>query len=333
MRVHGMRGRLMRNRLLRNLAALWLAVFSAAALAQSYPTKPMRLVLPFPPGGPTEIVARLIVQRVADKLGQAIIIDNVPGAGGTLAGNHVARSAPDGYTLLLANGSTLSSSPMLFKGASYDPLKSFAAIGTVAQFHVLLALHPSVQAESVNELVALAKSQPGKINYGSPGIGTISHLAAELFNQEMGVALVHVPYKGSSPMHVDLTTGRIQLTFDQAVAVIPQARAGKLKVLFTSRAQRYDALPNVPTARELGLNSFDFGSWAAIVTPAGVPQAVVDTWSRELLALGRDREFQAALETRGFDAYTLAPEPMRELMKAEYAKWEKVIRTGNIRVD
>ncbi len=315
------------------LLAVAAAITSAAASAQAYPNKPIRLLVPFAAGGPSEIVARLLAQRVSDKFGQPIVIENIGGAGGTLAANQVVKAPADGYTLFYANASTLSSSPILFKGAAYDPQKSFSAIGTVAQFHLIFAAHPSVPAETLAEFVALAKSQPGKFSYATPGIGTTPHLAAELMNQELGTALVNIPYKGAAPMMVDLTAGRVQVAFDQPVLLLPQLRQGKLKALFTTRSQRYEALPNVPTARELGMPSFDFGSWAAMVGPAGLPAPVMDAWARELQTVAKDRDFQAALEQRGFDVFVLGPTPTRELIAAEYAKWEKVIRAANIRVD
>jgi tripartite-type tricarboxylate transporter receptor subunit TctC len=240
-----------------------------------YPTKPIRLVVPFTPGGSTDILARAVAQELTKAWGQAVIVDNVPGAGGAIGAEKVAKAAPDGYTLLMGHIGTLAVNPSLYPNLPYDPIKSFAPVAWVARVPNVLVVHPSVKATNVKELVALAKASPGRMNYGSGGNGSAANLATEYFKLQTGTSILHIPYRGTAPAVTDLMGGQIQLLFTGAPAVLGQVKSGQLRALAVSSPTRLAALPDLPTVAESGYAGFEADQWYGVVAPAGTPHDVL----------------------------------------------------------
>jgi tripartite-type tricarboxylate transporter receptor subunit TctC len=302
------------------------------ALGQDYPSKPIRLIVPFAPGGGNDTLARLIAQRLTSGLGQQIVVENRPGAGGVTATEQVARAAPDGYTLLLGFVGPLTMSPGMQK-VGYDPITGFEPISLVAQGYQVLAVNPSVPAKSVSELVALAKAKPGALNYASGGTGTPLHLVPELFKLAAGVDIVHVPYKGSGPAATAVLAGDAQMMFGSMVATVPLVKSGRLRALAVSSPTRIEALPDVPTLVELGYKGVEASSWYGILAPAGTPQPIVARLSSELAKVVKATEYREALAAQGQEAESSTPEAFREFIRAELAKWTRVVNAANIRTE
>ncbi|MCE9640928.1 MAG: tripartite tricarboxylate transporter substrate binding protein [Betaproteobacteria bacterium] len=265
--------------------ALLMAAMANAAFSQAYPAKPVRILAPFPAGAGVDIVARMIGQPLAEQWGQAVVVDNRPGAGGTIACELVAKAVPDGHTLLLGNISTFAMAPSLYKKVNYDPVKSFAPITRVNTSTNILVVHPNVQATTTQAFIALAKARPGQINYASAGSGTSPHLSAELFKSMAGIDLVHVPYKGSPQALTDLLGGQTQAMFASLVSAIPHVRQNRLRALGMTALQRSAVLPEVPTISESGLRGYDVSVWMGIVAPAGTPPAIVAQLNRQIAAI------------------------------------------------
>ena len=258
------------------LALAVLATGSASAQPSAYPTKPIRLVVPFTPGGSTDILARAIGQELTKAWGQSVIVDNVPGAGGAIGADKVAKAAPDGYSLLMGHIGTLAVNPSLYPKLPYNPVKDFAPVAEVARVPNVLVVHPAVAAKNVQELVALAKAKPGQLNYGSGGNGSAANLATEYFKLQTGVAMVHIPYRGTAPAVTDLIGGQIQVLFTGAPAVIGHVRSGQLRALAVSSPKRLDALPDLPTVAEAtGMKDFEADQWYGVVAPAGTPREII----------------------------------------------------------
>lgn len=320
----------MKKTAVRWMAALVSAAFlSGAALAQ-YPNKSIKMIVPYPPGGPTDVQARVIAQKLGDQLGQSVVIENRGGAGGMLGSKVVAQAAPDGYTLLMGASGPQALGPLMAKEPPYDPVKDFTALSLVSYSPLMLVLHPKVQAKSVQELIALAKQKPGGLNYGSFGNGTMAHLAGELFNSMAGVKVTHVPYKGSAPAMVALLGGEIDLMFDTVITALPHVKAGKLNALAVTKATRSSAAPEMPTVAEAALPGFEAVSWIGLMGPAGMPKDVVDRISAEMVkALAdpgvRERLQAAGAEPVGSDAATFAAH-----MKGEFARWEPVVKAAGL---
>jgi tripartite-type tricarboxylate transporter receptor subunit TctC len=309
------------------LAALLLPVGRAAG-AQDYPNRPIRLVCPFAPGGPNDIIARLTAQRLAGPLGQTIVVDNRTGAGGNVGTDLVAKAPPDGYTLIMAGAGSLTMNPQVGK-VPYDTLRDFAPVSLVGTAPQVLVVHPSVPARTVAELVQLAKSQPGKLNYGSAGVGSSTHLAAELFKSLGGIDIVHVPYKGTGPAVADLMGGQIQVLFAGLPTVLPHARTGKLRALGTSLVKRLPALPDVPSIAET-LPAYEMNPWYGVLAPARTSRAIVRRLNEEIVRAVSTPEFSAALTVQGATPFTSTPEAFTALLKEEIAKWGKLIRSAGI---
>jgi tripartite-type tricarboxylate transporter receptor subunit TctC len=317
---------------------LLVAAFAACSLAspslfaQDYPHKPVRLIVPFAPGGGNDTLARLIGQKLGASLGQPIVVENRPGAGGITATEQVARATPDGYTLLLGFVGPLTMSPAMQK-VGYDPLTSFEPISLVAQGYQVLAVHPSLPAKNVAELVALAKAKPGTLNYASGGTGTPLHLVPELFKLAAGVDIVHVPYKGSGPAATAVLAGDTQMMFGSMVATVPLVKSGRLRALAVTSPKRIETLPDVPTLIELGYQGVEASSWYCILAPAGTPQPIVAKLSAELGKVVRSADYREALAQQGQEAESSTPAELRAFMKSELDKWTRVVRAANIRIE
>jgi tripartite-type tricarboxylate transporter receptor subunit TctC len=304
------------------------------ALAQSYPAKPIRLIVPYPAGGATDFFARLVFPKVGDALGQPVVVENRPGAGTAIGASEVARSAADGYTLLLGDAGTYAFNPTLYKKLSYDPAKDFAPISLTGRFALILAVNPSVlNVASVDAFVQAAKQAPGKIDYGAPGPGSPIHLAMELFKQRAGIAMTPIPYKGGADALSDLIGGRIGALFPDIATGLPQIRAGKIKALAVASEKRVAALPGLPTIGESGYAGFEAWAWQGFVAPAGTPHDIVMKLNGAFAKVMADAAIKQRLSESGFEPQTSTPEQFAAYMKSEIAKWAKVIRDSNISVD
>ncbi len=311
---------------------LWCAAFAALspapALAQAYPSKPIRLLVGFAPGGGVDMSARTVGQPLSTALGQTIVVDNRPGAAGNLAASVVAKSNPDGYTLLMAN-STISN-PTLFKSLPFDVRKDLDPVGLIAIGPSVLAVHPSVQARNVKDLIALAKAQPGKLAYGSGGVGNITHLEMEILNAMTGTKMTHVPYKGSAPSIVGLVSGEVQAVFCSIPSALGQIRAGKIRALAVSILKRSSVLPDVPTIDESGVPGYDAASWYAVLAPAGTPKNVTGLLGKEIVRIMALPEVRGRFANDGFEPAGTGPAEFTKFLNAELAKWEKAIRMAGI---
>lgn len=296
--------------------------------AQSYPTRPVMLVLGFAPGGPSDVMARIFSRKLEQVLGQPVVIENRAGAGGNVAAEAVARANPDGHTLLLANSGILAANAALYKKVNYDAVKDFAPITLVgAQANVLL-VHPTLPAATLAELIAYAKANPGKISYSSGGNGTSPHLAAELLKAEAGISVVHVAYRGTGPALQDLVAGHVKMGFSSVSPVIGHINSGALRALGVSGLKRTALLPDVPTIAELALPSFDASAWHALVTTAGAPKAVIATLHRGMIATLNDPETRKALTNLGVDVGGNSPEELAAFIKSEIPKWTAIIKAS-----
>lgn len=318
-------------------AILFSAIFTIgannAAHAQSYPTKAIRFVVPFVPGGGTDLMARSIGQKLNEAWGQPVVVDHRPGGTGAVASVIVAQSAADGYTLLMVTSSTHAISPNLFRKPPYHPVRDFAAIARTATAPQILAVHPSVPVNSVKELIALAKAKPGALNYASPGTGTIGHMTGEMFKLVAGVDVTHIPYKGSASAARELLGGQVQFSFSAPGPIIPQARAGKLKVLAAATRERSPQLAEVPTFAELGYPDIEASNWYGVVTTAGAPKAVVEKLNREIVRIVQLPEMKEIFFRQGYEQKTSTPGEFAQFIKDELAKWQKVTKASGVRID
>ena len=314
--------------------AAWCVAIGAPlhAVAQTYPTKPVRLIVAFPPGGSTDIIARLVGQRLGEKLGQQVIVDNRGGAGGTIGTEIAARATPDGYTLTMGTTSTHVIAPAAYAVVKYDPVKDFEPITLVASTPYLLVLHPGVKANNLKEFVALAKSQPGKLNYASAGTGSTTQLAMEMLNRAAGMDIVHIPYGGNAPAGTAVLGGQVQALFGSMPAVLPHAQAGRVRAIAVGTTKRSQALPNVPTVAESGYPGFEVSLWLGFFAPKGTPKPVLTRLQTELTAIANSPEVKALFEKNGADAVTNTPAEMTKLMKTELDKYGKVIKAAGIQL-
>jgi len=314
------------------VGVLMMAVAGTVAAQQAYPNKVIRFIVPFPPGGSTNFVARLVGQKLAEDFGQQVIIDNRPGGNTIIGTEALAKSAPDGYSMSLAT-STLVISPHLVPNLPYDAFKDFAAVATLVRVEYLLAIHPSVPANNLKEFIAYAKSKPGQLNYASSSTGGTTHLAGELFNIMAGVKMQHVPYKGGGPAFTDLVGGQVQLAFNNAVNVLPHVKTGRLKAIAISGESRSSALPQVPTFSEAGLPGFSAKEWHGVIVPARTPKATIDALSTAIGKVMATPDIIEKLASQGVDPFISTPEQFTALMKADSVKWGKVIKDANIKLD
>ncbi|MBI3067606.1 MAG: tripartite tricarboxylate transporter substrate binding protein [Betaproteobacteria bacterium] len=314
------------------LCLAWLSGAAGAAQVQ-YPTKPIRLIVPFPPGGTTDVVARVIAQKLTENWSQQVVVDNRPGAGGIIGTELAAKAPADGYTLLLGSITTHAVNPSLYKKLPFDPLRDFAPVSLAVSTPQVLVVHPSVAAKSVKELIALAKAKPGQLNYASAGTGTSPHLTFELFKSMAGVNLVHVPYKGTGPAITDLIGGQVQTMITGVVALYPHIKAGKLRALGATSAKRVAALPDVPTIAESGVPGFDVASWFGVFAPAGTPKPIVTRVNAEIVKILAAPDLRQKLTAQGADPATNTPEQFAAYVKSELARWGKVVQATGARVD
>jgi tripartite-type tricarboxylate transporter receptor subunit TctC len=310
-----------------------LAVIAAGTSAQTYPTRPIRLVVPFPAGGTTDILAREVGQRLSVSLGQPVVIDNRPGAAGNIGSDLVAKSAPDGYTLLMCTVSTHAINPNLYAKLPYDHVKDFAPVILVAGVPNVLEVTPSLPVNTVSDLIKLAKEKPGQINFASSGSGTSIHLSGELFKTMAGVDMTHVPYKGSAPAITDLMGGQVQVMFDNLPSSLQQIKAGKLRAIAVTSAQRAPALPNVPTIAESGLAGFEASSWFGVVAPAGTPQAIIARINADVNQWLQSPDAKEKLLAQGAAAAGGTPEQFAAYIRTETEKWAKVVKASGAKVD
>ena len=323
-------------RLTRRQATAWagasLALLAGAASAQSsYPNKPIRLVVPFATGGTTTILARLLADRMGQALGQPVVVDNRPGAGGNVGMDMVAKAEPDGTTILMGPIG-LAINPALYSKMPFDPLKDLAPIGLYGGVPNLLVVHPGLPVGSVQELVAYAKANPGKLNYASNGNGTSSHLAAEMLKSAAGIEIVHVPYKGGGPAMQDLIGGQVSMLFDQMPAVLPQVQAGRVKALGVSSLKRSAAAPDVPAISE-ALPGFDMTVWFGFLAPRGTPADIVNKLNAEMQRALKDKAFQTQLAGMGVTPMPGTPEEFARYLRSETARWTKVVHDSGAKLD
>jgi len=317
---------------MRFLLACLLATAHLALAQDTWPSRPLRLILPFPPGGGTDILGRLIAERLSASLGQPVVVENRGGAGGNVGAEAAARSAPDGYTIVLVAPS-LAISPTLYSKLNYDPVKDFAPVSLVATVPNVVITQPSIPAGTLQEFAALARSKPGGLNFGSGGSGTSNHLAGELFNIVAGVKLVHVPYKGVNLAMQDVLAGNIHFVVIGIPAAAPHIKAGKLKALAVLAPRRSAALPDVPTAAESGMPEFDVTTWYGVLAPAGTPRPIVARLNQEIARIRHSEELKAPLAASGTDPLTDTPEEFATYIKQEIAKWGDVVRKANLKAD
>lgn len=313
------------------LSGVALAQIAQAWSADAYPTKPIRMVVGYPPGGANDLVGRAIATRMSPRLGQQVIVENRAGAAGNIGTELVARAAPDGYTLLLASVASFAMSPALLGKVPFDPINDFAPVTQAVVVTSLLSVHPSLPVRSMKQLVALAKKQPGAMNYASPGRGSIAHLASELLWITAGIKLNHVPYKGGGPAVIDAIAGHVEVMFSLISTQTPHVRSGRLRALAVTSARRSTALPDVPTVAESGYPGFEASGWLGLVFPAHTPPPVVNRVHKEAVEVLGLRETQTQLEDLGLDTETSTPAAFHALIKSDYARWDKVVRAAGLR--
>lgn len=304
---------------------------TAAHTAEAYPTKPLRMVITFPAGGPTDVVVRLITQRLTDEWGHPVIIDNRGGAGGIVGTEIVARAAPDGYTFLVGTAGGMTINPALHANLSYDPFRDFAPVGMLVRNPQILVAHPSVAAKNVKELVALAKEKPGQLNFASAGSGTATHLGLELLKLTTGMQAVHVPYKGGAPAVTDLIGGQVQLLWVSIPSVLPHVKAARLRALAVSTAKRSASAPEVPTVAESGYPGFEYSNWNALFAPAKTPPAHIAKINSVVMKSLKEPDLAQRLSAQGADPAPGTPEELTRYMRTDHERWKKVIATAGIK--
>ena len=315
----------------RGLIAAALLVCSAAGHA--FPDKPVRFVIGFTPGGPSDILARAVGQKLSERWKHQVVVENRPGAGGNLAAEVVAKSPADGHVWLLGNNSILATNQSLYSRLPYDPVKDFAPVALVAVQPNILVVHPAVPANSLSELIAYLKSNPGKLNYASSGAGAAAHLAGELFRTMAGVDIVHVPYKGAQPALTDLIAGHAQLMFATSASVIPYMKAGRLRALAVTTAQRSPSVPELPTVSEAGLPGFEATTWHGVVVPAATPSAIVLRMNQDINAVLKEKDLSERLAGLGAEVVTGTPRDFQDYIAREIPKWSKVVKDSGAKAD
>jgi tripartite-type tricarboxylate transporter receptor subunit TctC len=322
---------------LSSLASLIALCIPLAALpgkaAAAFPDRPIRLLVPFPPGGAADLMARSLGQKLGQQVGQAIVLDNRGGAGGTIAAEAVAKAAPDGYTLLFGTMGTQAINPNLYPRLRYDPVKDFAPVSLTHATPRVLVVHPQVAAKNIAELIALAKARPGEITFGSAGNGSSGHLAGEYFKSLTGIAMTHVPYKGTSGAMVDLLAGRISMSIDAPAAYLEYIRSGQVRPLGVTSLKRMAILPEVPTIAESGVPGFDVSNWLGVLAPAGTPPAVVTQLNHAIVQAMNDAEMRKQLGDAGIEAMSSTPAQFAAFTKTEIAKWARVVKASGAHVD
>ena len=301
------------------------------AAAQEYPTKPIRFVVPFAPGGGTDVLARIVAPKMSESLGKQVIVENRTGAGGNLATEAVAKAPADGYTILLAYIGPIAVSPSMYAKLGFDPVKDFSAVSLMATIPLVLVVHPSLPAKSVKELIALAKARPGQMTYGSAGNGTAQQLSGELFKLLTGTKIVGVPYRGGAPATIGVLTGEVQLLFTGALGVFPHVKSGRLRALAVTTPTRLESVPELPTVAEAGVKGFEVVSWNGVVVPAGTPKPVVDRLNKSITEALHAPEVRQRLNSQGLQIVAGTPQQFDQFIRDEIAKWGKVVRAAGIK--
>jgi tripartite-type tricarboxylate transporter receptor subunit TctC len=312
------------------VALLLAALLATAAHAQPYPSRPVRLIVPFPPGGSTDILSRALAQKLSEGLAQPVVIDNRPGAGGSIGSEAAAKAAPDGYTLVMGQLGPLAVSPAIYKNLPYDPVKSFAPVSLMAIVPSVLVVNPQVPAASAAELIAYARANPGKLTYGSAGSGSTSHLTTEYFKLATGTDILHVPYKGVGPMLTDLISGQLSMGINGAPAVMPHVNSGRLRALAVTGLTRLPSLPQIPTLDESGVKGFDASGWYGILAPAGTSREIVMKLNAEIRRIMQTPELRARLDNEGAIPAAGSPEEFAAFIVSEIARWGAVLKRAGI---
>ena len=310
---------------------LFLVAAPAVASAQAWPTKPIRLMVPFPPGGSTDIIARIVAQKLGAQLGQSVVIENRGGAGGTLGTAVVAKAANDGYTLVVGTTSTHVVAPSVYQKMEYDPVRDFAPISLIGTTPYLLVVNPQVAANTLKELVALMKAQPGKLNYASAGVGSTTHLAMEMLKGASGTYALHIPYNGNGPAGSAVIAGQVEILFGSLPAVLPHARSSRVRALAVGTPKRSPSLPDVPTVAESGYPGFDASLWLAIMAPAGTPAAVIERLHKEIVAAVRAKDTSELLDKNGAEPLTSTPAELAAMIKDGVVKYAKVVKDAGVK--
>jgi len=315
----------------RTVAVGALALAACSAYGQSWPAKPIRVMVPFPPGGSTDIVARIVAQKLEKPLGQPLVVENRGGAGGTIGAAVGAKAAPDGYLLTFGSTSTHVVAPSVYQKLEYDPVKDFAPISLVAVSPYLLAVNPRVEAKTVKELVALLKAQPGKLNYASAGIGSTTHLAMEMLNLAAQTQAVHVPYNGNGPATTALVGGQVEILFGSLPALLSQVKVDRVRAIAVGTPKRSPSLPDVPTVAESGYPGFDASLWLAFFAPAGTPQAIIDRLQREIATILRDPETRQTLDKAGAEPISSTPAELAAMIREGVPKYAAVVKAAGVK--
>jgi tripartite-type tricarboxylate transporter receptor subunit TctC len=306
---------------------------SPAAMAQAFPNKPLRLICPFPPGGAVDIASRAIAQELSKNLGQPVTVENRPGAGGNIGGAEAARANPDGYTIFMTTSGIQAINPVLYAKMPFDPSKDLVPVSALVSLNNVLVLHPSIKANSVPEVIAMAKSQPGTMNYASSGSGTSIHMSGEMFKSLTGVNITHIPYKGSAPAMTDLLGGQVMMMFDNIPSAIPHIKSGKLKALATTGAKRDPLLPELPTLAEAGVAGYESGVWFGLAVPANTPRDVIMKLNAEAIKGTRSPEFVKRMTELGYNIMGTSPEVMTDMSRAEVQRWGPIVRSSGAKAD
>jgi tripartite-type tricarboxylate transporter receptor subunit TctC len=310
-----------------------IALLSTTAGAQQYPAKGIRLVVGFPPGGGTDIVTRLVGQKLTEAWGQQVIVDNRPGATGMIAANAIAKAPPDGYTLLTAHVNSQAIAPSIVAKPLYDPLGDFAYVSYLGYSPNVLVVHPSTPAKTLKELIALAKARPGQLTYASPGVGSTNHLAGEMLHIGAGIDIVHVPYKGSAPAIIDLLGGQVVMNFDTVSSTIAYIKSGRMRALAVTTSKRDPLLPNVPTVRESGFRDFEVTNWYGIAAPAGTPREIVTKLNAEINRILQLPDITSKLDELAVRRTAMTPEQFTDFVRAENEKYRKVAKESGVRME
>ncbi len=307
--------------------------FAGASFGQSYPSKPLRLICPFPPGGAVDIASRATSAELTKILGQPVAVENKPGAGGNLGGADAARSAPDGYTVFMTTSGIQAINPALYAKMPFDPNKDLMPVAPLVSLNNVLVVHPSVPAKSVKEVIELAKKEPGKWTYASSGNGTTIHMSGAMFTQLTGTDILHIPYKGSAPAVTDLLAGQTHMMFDNIPSALPHIKAGKLRALATTGAKRDAALPDLPTIAEAGVKNYESGVWFGLSVPAGTPREIIQRLNAAALQATKAPDFIKRMTDLGYNIIPGTPEDMERMLKAEIARWTPIVKASGAKVD
>jgi tripartite-type tricarboxylate transporter receptor subunit TctC len=314
----------------RSIWILLAMAFATAAAAQNFPSKPVRVVITYPPGGSTDVVGRALAAKLTEALGQQVVVDNRGGAGGIIGSDIVAHATPDGYTVLLGTSAGMSINPLLHKKLPYDVQRDFAPISLVVINPQALVAHPALPANNVQELIKLARAKPGQINYASPGVGSPNHMGMELLKSMTGINVVHVPYKGGGPAMTELLAGQVQLLFNSIPSVLPQVKAGRLKALAVGSARRSPAMPDVPTVAESGVPGYEYATWYGLFAPAGTPRPVIAQLNKAVAAALKNPELAQSLAAQGSEPNPTTPGELARFVKSEHDRWSRVVTAAHM---